>query len=329
MLKLLSLFTGIGAFERALDNLEIPFELVNYSEIDEMASKSYSLIHNVDESKNLGDIFKIETNTLPDFDLVTYGFPCTSLSVMGKQEGFADKNKSGLFFESTRIIHDKQPKFAIGENVKALLHHDNGETLKIALKTLDEIGYNTYYKLMISTDFDIPQARERVFLVSIRKDIDQGFTFPIGKSTTKTVKDFIDYEFNTEVGYRNAGLKIHGNNVKLHSRTVSENNLVLLLDLHKLGLLKSGFTDGRLYSIDGGSPTLTTKNGPPSFYEIGRRLNSRERMRLQGFTDVDYDKIKDIISDAQIIKQTGNSITVNTVQAIIEQLNKTYNMDSI
>lgn len=108
-MKILSLFSGIGAFEKALDNLEIPYELIAYCEIDKYASKSYAAIHNVDESMNLGDITKVNEKELPkDIDLITYGFPCQDISLAGKQKGFFNEDgtqtRSGLFFEALRII---------------------------------------------------------------------------------------------------------------------------------------------------------------------------------------------------------------------------------
>ena len=108
-MKILSLFSGIGAFEKALTNLNVPFELVGYSEIDKYASKSYAAVHNVDESMNLGDITKINEKELPkNIDLVTYGFPCQDISIAGKQKGLFNedgtKTRSGLFFEALKII---------------------------------------------------------------------------------------------------------------------------------------------------------------------------------------------------------------------------------
>ena len=105
MIKYLSLFSGIGAFEKALENLSIPYELVGYCEIDKYASKAYSIIHNVPESLNFGDITLINEKQLPkDIDLVTYGFPCQDISLAGKQKGFEDekgnKTRSGLFFDA-------------------------------------------------------------------------------------------------------------------------------------------------------------------------------------------------------------------------------------
>lgn len=96
MVKLLSLFSGIGAFEKALQNLDIPFELVAYCEIDKYASKAYSVLHNAPESMNLGDITKVDETTLPtDIDLITYGFPCQPFSTAGRQEGFNDSKGRG------------------------------------------------------------------------------------------------------------------------------------------------------------------------------------------------------------------------------------------
>ena len=124
-MKVLSLFSGIGAFEKALDNLERPYELVGFSEIDKYAVKSYCAIHGVDESMNLGDITKIDEKALPkDIDLITYGFPCQDISLAGKQKGLFNEDgtqtRSGLFFEALRVIESTKPRIAIAENVKNL-----------------------------------------------------------------------------------------------------------------------------------------------------------------------------------------------------------------
>lgn len=112
----MSLFSGIGAFEKALTRKHIPFEVSGYCELDKYASKAYSLIHNIPEELNIGDITKVNINDLPkNIDLVTFGFPCTDISVAGKQEGFVDidgnTTRSGLFFEALRIIKAIKPKF--------------------------------------------------------------------------------------------------------------------------------------------------------------------------------------------------------------------------
>lgn len=104
MLKLLSLFTGIGAFEKALEKLNINYELVGFSEIDKFAIKSYCAIHNVPEYKNLGDITKIKIESIPDFDIMTWGFPCQDISIAGRMEGIKEGTRSGLYYEGYKIL---------------------------------------------------------------------------------------------------------------------------------------------------------------------------------------------------------------------------------
>jgi DNA (cytosine-5)-methyltransferase 1 len=199
MLNVLSLFSGIGAFEKALDNLGIEYNLLAYCEIDKFASKSYSLIHNVSEEKNLKDVTKVDFLDIEDrVDLITYGFPCQDISNAGKGKGFIDENgertRSGLFFEALRIIDEFKPKFAIAENVKALTSKKFSNEFKTVLDSLEEIGYNNYYQVLNAKDYGIPQNRERVFIISIRKDIDKGFTFPDPIPLELRLKDMLDDE---------------------------------------------------------------------------------------------------------------------------------------
>lgn len=197
MLNVLSLFSGIGAFEKALDNLGISYNLLAYCEIDKHASKAYSLIHDVPEDKNLKDVTKVDMlDILDDVDLITYGFPCQDISNAGKQKGFTDEDgnrtRSGLFFEALRIIDDYRPKFAIAENVKALVSKKFTEEFNIILESLEEVGYNNYYAVLNAKDYGIPQNRERVFIISIRKDIDKGFEFPQPVPLELRLKDLLE-----------------------------------------------------------------------------------------------------------------------------------------
>lgn len=201
MINILSLFSGIGAFERALENMNVPFNVVGYSEIDPFASKSYSLLHGVPESLNLGDITKIDEKSLPQdvIDAVFYGFPCQDISIAGAKKGFFDadgnKTRSGLFFDALRIIRHTRPKIAIAENVKNLTGKKMRPVLEIILAALDEAGYNCYYHVMNGSDYDMPQKRERVLIVSIRKDVDDGkFVFPEPTPLTTCMGDYLDDE---------------------------------------------------------------------------------------------------------------------------------------
>ena len=199
-LSIFSLFSGIGATEKALTNLGIPFDLVGYSEIDKNASMSYAAIHDVPESMNLGDITKVNTDNLPkDIDLITYGFPCQDISNAGKMKGLFNEDgtrtRSGLFFEGLRIIEATKPKVAIAENVKMLTSKKFATEFQIVLDSLEQAGYNNYYKVLNAKDYGIPQNRERVFIVSIRKDIDTGsFAFPESIPLNIRLKDVLEGE---------------------------------------------------------------------------------------------------------------------------------------
>ena len=195
-MRVLSLFSGIGAFEKALERLGIEHEVVNYCEIDKYASKAYSLIHNVPEEKNLVDVTKVDTSKLKDLDLITYGFPCQDLSTAGRLRVFefeGERTRSGLFYEALRIIKDTQPKWAIAENVKNLTSKKFTKEFESVLSSLESVGYNNYWKVLNAKDFGIPQSRTRVFIVSIRKDIDDGkFRFPNEEPLNKRLRDILE-----------------------------------------------------------------------------------------------------------------------------------------
>lgn len=180
MVKVLSLFSGIGAFEKALANLNIDYETVNYCEIDKYASTAYAAIHDIGEDKNLGDITKVNAESLADFDLMTWGFPCQDISVAGSQKGIVEgETRSGLYHEGYRIMEAKRPKYSIIENVKNLVGKKFRVDFEKMLADIEALGYNNYWQVLNAKDYGIPQNRERVFIVSIRKDIDEGgFEFP-------------------------------------------------------------------------------------------------------------------------------------------------------
>ena len=184
MITINELFSGIGAQVAALKRLGVEYETVGISEIDRFAIQSYEAING--KTRNYGDISKAEA--LDYADLWTYSFPCTDISLAGKQEGLTDKTgkqtRSGLLFEVERLLKKSvedgnQPKYLLLENVKNLV----GKKFKLEfdkwLKTLDGLGYNNYWKVLNAKDYGVPQNRERVFVVSIRKDVDtHGYTFP-------------------------------------------------------------------------------------------------------------------------------------------------------
>lgn len=180
MLTVNELFAGIGAFRKALIRLGIPHEIVGISEIDKYAIKSYNAIYG--ETRNYGDISKVER--LDYADLWTYGFPCQDISLAGQLKGIVKgETRSGLLYEVQRLLAQAQsddalPKYLIMENVKNLVGKKFRPDFEGWLEWLDELGYNNYWKVLNAVDYGIPQNRERVFCISIRKDIDTGYTFP-------------------------------------------------------------------------------------------------------------------------------------------------------
>lgn len=271
-MKLLSLFSGIGAFEKALDRMGVNYELVNFCEFDKYATKSYCAIHGVDETKNLGDITMVDETKLPkDIDLITYGFPCQDISNAGKQKGLFNEDgtqtRSGLFFEALRIIEATKPKIAIAENVKNLVGKKFKDQFEIVLNSLEEAGYNNYWQVLNAKDFGIPQNRERVFIVSIRKDLDTGsFEFPTGFQLELRLKDMLDDEVD-ENYYIDMG------KVKqfiLNNPTIDESKAVLGTCHERNDL--SFATRDRVYNSEKESPTLTATmyKDPPKILQVAQ-----------------------------------------------------------
>lgn len=196
MLRVLSLFSGIGAFEVALNEESIDWELDHYCEIDKYACKSYNMIHGTTDEDNLKDVTNVDYSKIGEVDLVTYGFPCQDISLAGQQKGFVDEygniTRSGLFFNAADVILHTKPKFAIFENVKNLTSKKFKAEFETVLSTLYELGYNTYWKVLNAKDYGIPQNRERVFGISIRNDIDHGFEFPEKIELGLRLKDMLE-----------------------------------------------------------------------------------------------------------------------------------------
>lgn len=199
MIKVLSLFSGIGAFERAFCRIGLDWELVNYCEIDRWASLSYSMVNQCSEALNLRDVRTVTAETVRDqhVDLITYGFPCQDISIAGKQQGFVndsgESTRSGLFFEALRIIKELQPRYAIAENVKALTSQKFKNEFATVLSSLEEVGYKNYWRVLNAKDYGIPQNRERVFIVSIRRDVDEGdFQFPDKEPLMLRLRDMLE-----------------------------------------------------------------------------------------------------------------------------------------
>ena len=202
------------------------YELVNFCEFDKYATKSYCAIHNVDESKNLGDINEVDETKIKPFNMIVGGSPCTDFSVAGKQKGSEwqcmdcdysynpltvhhsergycpncggeklSKTRSSLLVEWLRIIKANKPKWGIYENVKNIVGKKFQDTFEMFLKELHEYGYYTYWKILNAKDYGIPQNRERVYLIIILKEYDNGkFKFPEPFDNGIRLKDILEDE---------------------------------------------------------------------------------------------------------------------------------------
>ena len=277
-LRVLSLFSGIGAFEKALTNIGVDFEMVGFSEIDKYATKSYCAIHNVDESLNLGDITKIDLSNLPNADLITHGSPCTSFSLAGKGAG-GDKGSntpSSLMWYSVEIINKVKPKYVIWENVKNVLSKKHRHNFDLYIDTLDKMGYKSYFEVLNAKNYGVPQNRERIFVISILGE-HKPFIFPDEiplelklkdileesveeKYYLKDTKDFfIKNSFKVE--YKGNGFRF-APHVKAKFECSTKN---FEIQANRLGGIfdteKSKHQAGSVWDTEGLSPTLDTMQG--------------------------------------------------------------------
>lgn len=291
MLRVLSLFSGIGAFEVALDEENIDWELDHYCEIDKYACRSYNCIHGTTDEDNLKDVTNIDYSKIGRVDLVTYGFPCQDISLAGNQKGFFDEEgnltRSGLFFNAADVIRHTKPKFAIFENVKNLTGKKFKAEFETVLSVLDELGYNTYWKVLNAKDYGIPQNRERVFGISIRKDIDHGYEFPLPVEMTLRLKDmleeqveekyylseqclkgFLKHNENHEAkgtGFKWKPRELNGiaSCLRANSALAPTDNTIAEPKIEQVGNIDLGNNESnnRVYSPDGLSPTSNTMQG--------------------------------------------------------------------
>lgn len=192
MIRVIELFSGIGSQRMALKNLGIEHEVVAISEIDKYALKSYESIH--DDCPNLGDISKIKIEDIPEHDLLTYSFPCQDISVAGRGKGLSEESgtRSSLLWECKRVIEGKKPSYLLLENVKNLVGKKNKPDFDKWLEWLEGQGYRNYWKVLNAKYYHVPQNRERVFVVSIRNDIEIDYVFPNNDTVTSCIKDILE-----------------------------------------------------------------------------------------------------------------------------------------
>lgn len=352
-LNIISLFSGIGAFERGIENLNAPFNLVAYSEIDKYASKAYSLMHGISEGLNLGNITKIDENAITneEIDILTYGFPCQDISIAGDKRGFFDEDgkptRSGLFFEALRIIRAVKPKICIAENVKNLTNPKMEPLFQMVRDALCDAGYHNYWKVLNASDYGIPQNRERVFIISVRDDVfwyayakDVLFHWPEKQELRITMSDLLQPTSEIESCYwlspdKTASVIRHNSAHAGHIVDDPVCDTLLSRDykdpkvIRVVADMNHYVNDqmNRLYDPNGLCPTLKTVSGGGREIKIEdpngkyRKLTPLEYFRLMGFRDSDVEILqRNGISKTQLYKMAGNSIVVNVAEALMKSV---------
>ena len=278
MLKVISLFGGLSADNEALNNIGINHNVVDYVEIDKFAVKSFNAMNGTDfETQDV-----CEWNKDVKADLIFHGSPCTDYSVAGKQEGGDEgsETRSSLMWETVRIIEKVTPKYVIWENVKNVLSKKHKHNFDKYVERLDELGYNSYYKVLNTKDYGLPQNRERVFCISIKKELDVGFEFPEKQELKLRLKDILEDEVDEkyylkEEQYKNflhnlpklnthpGGKGINGNvNIKDIANTILDDRGQKILEpkIIKVGKINSS-QDGVVHSTNGISQCLSAGHG--------------------------------------------------------------------
>lgn len=297
-IRFIDLFCGIGGFRVAMDeacneNGLIP-DCVFSSDIDPYCRDSYQ--SNFGDMP-LGDITQIHENDIPNHDILFAGFPCQPFSIIGNKKGFED-TRGTLFFHIARILKHKKPKAFILENVKLLVRHDKGQTLKVIIKTLQDLGYHVQYSVLNALDYGLPQKRERVIIVGHIETI--LFTYPSPIKPHMPLADILEKHVDKKY-YASDYIKN-----KRKQKHISAFNPSIWHE-NKAGNICSYPYSCALRA--GASYNYLLVNGE-------RRLTPREMFRLQGFPD----SYRIIDNDTQARKQAGNAVPVNLVKAVILKL---------
>lgn len=303
-LKFIDLFCGIGGFHHAMNEaasrIGADAECVFASDINEKCQHSYQENFGIEVG---GDITKIEAADIPDHDLLFGGFPCQAFSIIGEMKGFED-TRGTLFFDIARIIKAKKPSGFVLENVKQLVGHDKGRTIKTIVSTLNELGYDIQFKVLNALDFGVPQKRERIFIVGMREELNFDFDLPERNVTTFTLSDILESDVPEKF---------------FASDYIKEKRLAAV----------------KAHQIEHGRPTVwhENKNGNISAYEFScalragasynyllvdgiRRFTEREMLSLQGFPA----KHKLVGSYSDIRQQAGNSLPVPVATEVVYEL---------
>ena len=360
VLRVGTLFSGIGAFEHALDRLNIKHKIAFACDIDDYVKKSYFANYKIDADRWYNDVTELDGKKYLDenIDIVVGGSPCQSFSFVGKQMGLDDK-RGNLIFEFIRVINECKPEMFIFENVKGLTTHDKGKTFEYVIEKFKELNYDIQHSILKATDYEIPQSRQRLFLIGIKKESNVKISFPPDKcKLTLKMSDFLEDNVNTKYYVEEKGQHFAVSNKNLSKKYTQINGEIALCqkknqqfnwhgdfifeyrdipdkyylsDKVKEYVLKSGTKDFKTKpetDLTIARPLLSTMHkmhraGVDNYvtkYGKLRKLTPRECLRLMGFSD----NFKIVVSDTRMYQQAGNSIVVNVLMAIIKNIYNLY-----
>lgn len=280
-MRILELFAGIGACSKALRRLGIDVKIVDAVEIDKYAMASFNAIHNTNfETQDITTWDK----DLKDIDLITHGSPCQDFSVAGKQAGgdLGSGTRSSLMYETIRIVGQVRPKYVLWENVKNILSKKHKHNFNAYIETMNVLGYNSYYQVLNVKDYGIPQNRERVYTVSIRKDIDKGtFLFPEKEELKLRLKDMLEEEVDKKYYLSESGIEYFKEQAKNREENLEQYNT------KKMIKVAHGYNQGSVKDLDI-CPTLDI-----NFSQFWRGVILEPKILIKNATKKGYDEAID------------------------------------
>ncbi|MBK2259608.1 DNA cytosine methyltransferase [Francisella philomiragia] len=304
MLRIVDLFAGIGGIRLGVEQIFPKSKCVFSSEINKYSIETYKA--NFGDHNIYGDITKISEKDVPAHDILLAGFPCQPFSQAGLKKGFND-TRGTLFFDILRILKYHMPKVFLLENVKQLKGHNKGQTLSIMLDELEKIGYkNVQYTILKARDFNIPQNRERLYIVGF-KDNEIKFSFPQPIEFQTQVGDILEEKVDDKYTISDKLWAGHQRRKIMNKK----NGKGFGYGLFNKDSLYTNTISARYYK-DGSEVLIEQDNKNP------RKITPREAARLQGFPD---DFIIPV-SDTQAYMQFGNSVCVNVINAIAQEIKK-------
>lgn len=297
--------SGIGAGRLGLETLGL--KCLAHSEINPDSENTYEKFFN--DKNNLGDLTKISYSQIPNCDILIAGFPCQTFSIVGKRSGFEDERGQIIYYLS-KILKEKNIPYFIFENVKGLVNHNKGKTLKSIVELLTNTGYTVFYKVLNSVDYGVPQLRERVYFVGIRNDLcDKNFEF--AQPTQQVdLKDFLLSSNNDILDIQYSTFQKYLNNKYNYGRVNIDE--ILQKDYTVIDTRQS---DLRTY--ENKCPTLRTGRHGLLYVKNGKlyKLSGLEALLLQGFSKEYIFKVTNE-NNNKLLSQAGNAMTVNVINAI-------------